>query len=67
MTTQEATVLDGRDPLQGFRDRFLIPRHDGDEQAYFCGNSLGLSEGEQARLYHGTALEWLGLPRSRFE
>ena len=42
MTTQEATVLDGRDPLQGFRDRFLIPRHDGDEQAYFCGNSLGL-------------------------
>jgi aminocarboxymuconate-semialdehyde decarboxylase len=29
--------------------------------------SLGLSESEQARLYHGTALEWLGLSRSRFE
>lgn len=42
MTTQEAIVLDGNDPLQGFRDRFLIPRHDGEEQAYFCGNSLGL-------------------------
>jgi aminocarboxymuconate-semialdehyde decarboxylase len=28
--------------------------------------SLGLSESEQARLYHGTALEWLGLPVSRF-
>ena len=28
--------------------------------------SLGLSEEEQARLYHGTALEWLGLPVSRF-
>ena len=37
MTTQEATVLDGTDPLQGFRDRFLIPRHGGEEQAYFCG------------------------------
>ena len=42
MTTQEATQLDGADPLQGFRDRFLIPRQDGTEQAYFCGNSLGL-------------------------
>jgi aminocarboxymuconate-semialdehyde decarboxylase len=29
--------------------------------------SLELSEPEQARLYHGTALEWLGLPASRFE
>jgi aminocarboxymuconate-semialdehyde decarboxylase len=28
--------------------------------------SLGLSEADQARLYHGTALEWLGLPISRF-
>nr|WP_298157532.1 amidohydrolase family protein [uncultured Pseudoxanthomonas sp.] len=28
--------------------------------------SLGLDEKEQARLYHGTALEWLGLPKSRF-
>ena len=28
--------------------------------------ALELSETEQARLYHGTALEWLGLSRSRF-
>jgi aminocarboxymuconate-semialdehyde decarboxylase len=27
---------------------------------------LGLSEAEQARLYNGTALEWLGLSESRF-
>ena len=27
---------------------------------------LGLNEAEQARLYNGTALEWLGLPASRF-
>ncbi|HEX2083385.1 MAG TPA: amidohydrolase family protein, partial [Xanthomonadaceae bacterium] len=27
---------------------------------------LQLSEADQARLYHGTALEWLGLSKSRF-
>ena len=29
--------------------------------------ALELDAAEQARLYHGTALEWLGLPQSRFE
>ncbi len=39
----EAAALDARDPLAAFRDEFLVPRHvDGSEQAYFCGNSLGL-------------------------
>ncbi len=28
--------------------------------------ALDLNPAEQARLYHGTALEWLGLPASRF-
>ena len=28
--------------------------------------ALDLSEAEQARLYHGTALEWLGLSKARF-
>jgi aminocarboxymuconate-semialdehyde decarboxylase len=28
--------------------------------------SLGLAHAEEARLYHGTALEWLGLPYERF-
>jgi aminocarboxymuconate-semialdehyde decarboxylase len=28
--------------------------------------TLGLSPPEQSRLYHGTALDWLGLPPSRF-
>ncbi|PNS07919.1 kynureninase [Solilutibacter silvestris] len=37
-----AAALDAADPLRTFRDEFLIPRHDGHEQAYFCGNSLGL-------------------------
>ena len=28
--------------------------------------ALGLDAEQQARLYHGTALEWLGLSASRF-
>jgi hypothetical protein len=37
-----ADALDAADPLRGLRDEFLIPKHDGRDQAYFCGNSLGL-------------------------
>ncbi len=37
-----AQAQDAADPLRGFRDQFLIPKHDGHDQAYFCGNSLGL-------------------------
>ncbi len=35
-------ALDAADPLRVYRSRFHLPRHDGREQAYFCGNSLGL-------------------------
>jgi kynureninase len=37
-----ADAQDAADPLRAFRDEFLIPKHDGHDQAYFCGNSLGL-------------------------
>jgi kynureninase len=38
-----ALAEDAADPLAAFRDEFLIPQNaDGSEQAYFCGNSLGL-------------------------
>lgn len=37
-----AQSQDAADPLRGFRDEFLIPRHDGRDGHYFCGNSLGL-------------------------
>jgi len=40
--TLAAADLDARDPLATYRDQFLIPRHGDGEQAYFCGNSLGL-------------------------
>jgi kynureninase len=50
MTDAQAHDLDAADPLRDFRDRFHIPRHDGAEMAYFCGNSLGLQP-KGARAY----------------
>lgn len=38
----QALALDAADPLSALRDEFLIPPHGNGEQAYFCGNSLGL-------------------------
>ena len=32
-----AAGLDAADPLRALRAEFLLPRHDGVEQAYFCG------------------------------
>ncbi len=37
-----ALQQDSQDDLRHFREQFFIPRHEGREQAYFCGNSLGL-------------------------
>ncbi|NZA27548.1 kynureninase [Luteimonas sp. SJ-92] len=37
-----AHALDRADPLRALRAQFHVPLHDGAEQAYFCGNSLGL-------------------------
>jgi len=37
-----AQALDASDPLKSFRDKFLIPKHQGTEITYLCGNSLGL-------------------------
>ncbi|MEJ7745435.1 MAG: kynureninase [Luteimonas sp.] len=42
VTDDYAQQQDAADPLRAFRDEFLIPRHSDQEQAYFCGNSLGL-------------------------
>src|SRR5688572_9731359 len=39
---EHARAQDAADPLRAFRDEFLIPRHGEVQQAYFCGNSLGL-------------------------
>jgi kynureninase len=44
----EAAELDARDPLAGFRDRFLTPEG-SDLVAYFDGNSLGRPVADVAR------------------
>lgn len=37
-----AVALDAADPLAAFRSEFHLPQHDGHDQTYLCGNSLGL-------------------------
>jgi len=37
-----ARQLDQDDPLQSFRQQFIIPAENGQEKVYFLGNSLGL-------------------------
>lgn len=41
-TLEFALQLDEQDPLKDFRSQFLIPRQNGKDAIYFCGNSLGL-------------------------
>ncbi|MGY0559400.1 kynureninase [Luteimonas sp. A277] len=49
-STEHANALDAADPLHVLRSEFHIPLHEGREQAYFCGNSLGLQP-RRARTY----------------
>jgi kynureninase len=37
-----AAEMDQADPLADYRHRFHIPRYQGSEEIYLCGNSLGL-------------------------
>jgi len=51
-----ARRLDTADPLREYRNRFLIPRHQGKECIYFTGNSLGLQP-RSTRDYIGQELD----------
>ena len=42
LSIEDAKALDAQDPLSSFREKFLIPQHDGRDALYFTGNSLGL-------------------------
>jgi kynureninase len=37
-----AIAMDERDPMKGYRDRFLLPKTNGRDCVYLCGHSLGL-------------------------
>ena len=43
-----ALEQDKQDPLGHMRERFIIPVHNGDEQTYLLGNSLGLQPKQTA-------------------
>ncbi|MGH8031330.1 MAG: kynureninase [Luteimonas sp.] len=58
VSIDHAAALDAADPLREFRDAFLIPKHDGLEQAYFCGNSLGLQPKSARGLVHEVLDKW---------
>jgi kynureninase len=41
-TLEFANQLDEQDPLKEFQSQFLVPKHNGNDAIYLCGNSLGL-------------------------
>jgi len=55
-TENFARHLDEIDPLQDFRNYFLIPQKNSQETIYFCGNSLGLQP-KSAKTYIDKELE----------
>ncbi|MDF2431083.1 MAG: kynureninase, partial [Mucilaginibacter sp.] len=54
-TLEFASKLDEQDPLKDFRSQFLVPKHNGKDAIYLCGNSLGLQP-RSAQKYLGDQL-----------
>lgn len=53
-----AQSLDQVDVLYPFRERFLIPKHEGKDVYYFCGNSLGLQPKMVSYLMQNELDDW---------
>ena len=64
-----AESLDREDPLGAFRERFHIPkRENGEEEIYFCGNSLGLQPKSAQRYVQEVLEAWARMGvRGHFE
>lgn len=57
-----AKRLDADDPLQGYRDKFHIPKTDsGDDYLYFTGNSLGLQPKTTSKWVSEELEDWQNL------
>jgi len=56
-----AIEQDDLDPLKEFRDRFLIPKHNGKDAIYLCGNSLGLQPKSAAQYVADQMATWQNL------
>lgn len=57
-TVSFARQLDEQDPLHSFRQQFIIPAHNGEEQVYFLGNSLGLQPKTTETAIKEILLQW---------
>ena len=56
------------DPLAKFRDQFFIPQHDGSDEIYFVGNSLGLMPKRTVAFVEAELENWKSLGvRGHFE
>lgn len=53
-----AAELDHADPLKAYRARFHIPQHEGRDEIYLCGNSLGLQPRETRRYVQEELEDW---------
>jgi kynureninase len=53
-----AQILDEQDELKRFREKFLIPRREGKDIIYLCGNSLGLQPKNVQQTVGGQLFNW---------
>jgi kynureninase len=53
-----ALELDRADPQASYRQRFYIPQHQGKDEIYLCGNSLGLQPRDTQRLVQEELEDW---------
>jgi len=58
MNFEELAKLDQKDPLRCFRDEFHIPKENGKEVVYLCGNSLGLQPKSVAKYLNKELKAW---------
>jgi len=56
-----ALEMDSRDELRNFRDQYHIPKKEGKDAIYFCGNSLGLQPKEASGLVENEMNRWRDL------
>jgi len=57
-TLDFALELDKCDPLKDFREKFLIPQHNGRDAIYLCGNSLGLQPASAQEYINSQLTAW---------
>jgi kynureninase len=56
-----ALEMDSKDELRNFRDQYHIPKKEGKDAIYFCGNSLGLQPKNAAGLVENEMNRWRDL------